>query len=197
MKYYMTRAALLLTLCISTSSMPAADPKPARNEVKDSKPKEDFGYDVHNGVTNKIARIATVDPRYIWVVYEDGVSGRKIPRSELPPQLQARFPYDPKKAAESIEARAAENRALIAQHKQGLQQKERDLTAQIDAIERQRGENQKEIGNLNRKINTAPRSKVLKGEKLKLLEQQNDLRERKAGLEARLKQVQAQLDSLK
>ncbi|MBC8096356.1 MAG: hypothetical protein H7Y43_11130 [Akkermansiaceae bacterium] len=191
------RSLLAVCLALSATSASAMDTNSAASGSPTGKPLEDFGYDVHEGVSNRITRIAMVDPRFIWVIYEDGVSGRKIPRADLPSKLQARYPYDPQKAADSIKARTAENQALKAQHKHALQQKERALVAQIEALDKQRTDNEKEIGNLNRKLNTAPRSKVLKHEKLKVLDEQNNLRERRTALDARLKQVRAQLDSLK
>jgi hypothetical protein len=157
---------------------------------------EDLGFDVFEGKTNRIARVAKVDPRFVWVVYEDSKTGRKIPRAELPPQLQAKYPYDPQKAVASINAHAQEAQAEAAAQKTALRQKEHNLQSQVDALEKQMTENEKEIGNLDRKLKTMPKSKTLKAQKIKMLSDQDELRKRKTDLTDRLKQVRAQIDEL-
>ncbi|HEY9509927.1 MAG TPA: hypothetical protein VIV82_08710 [Verrucomicrobiae bacterium] len=179
-------------------SLALASAEPIRtNTVSAAIASPDFGYDIHNGITNRIARIATVDPRFIWGVYEDGVSGRKIPRAELPSQLRARYPYDPEEAADATRARVAENRALLAEYKRALQQKEQELTAQIAALNHESNENEKEIKNVGRKLKTVRHSKKFKSQKLKLLDAQNTLRQRKNDLESRLQRTRAELDKIK
>jgi hypothetical protein len=61
---------------------------------------EDLGYDFVEGKTNKIARVHSVTPVDVYVIYEGERGGRKIPRHALPPELQAKYPFDAAKAAE-------------------------------------------------------------------------------------------------
>lgn len=189
------RIPVALVIALAATFAPAESIR--TNTVPSVAASNDFGYDIHDGVTNRIARIATVDPRFIWVVYDDGVSGRKIPRTELPSQLRERYPYNPQEAADAVRARVAENRALLAEYKQALQQKEQELTAQIAALDQESNENEKEIKNVGRKLKTVRHSKTFKAQKLKLLDAQNTLRQRKNDLENRLHRARAELTKLK
>src|SRR5438128_69357 len=56
--------------------------------------KEDLGFDIANGKTNKISGVYKVDPIAIGVIYEARSGSRMIPRQDLNPELAARFPYD-------------------------------------------------------------------------------------------------------
>ena len=161
--------------------------------------KEDLGYDIYDGKTNKIDHIAEVDPRFVWVIYEGGTSGRKIARAELPPQLKVKYPYDPQKAAAFIKEKGAEYQAQLAMEKAGLRVRESDLESQIDALDKQTAEDESEIKNLTRQIRTARKgheASVAKESKIKLIQDQDDIRQRREKLEDTLKQVQAQIDVL-
>jgi len=69
--------------------------------------KEDLGYDIFAGKTNKIARVHSASAAWVYVIYQGGLGGRKIPRQDLPPELQAQFSYDPIKAADYQKRQAA------------------------------------------------------------------------------------------
>lgn len=160
---------------------------------------DDLGYDIYDGKTNKIDHIAQDNPRYVWVVYEGGTSGRKIPRTDLPPQLKEKYPYDAKSAAEYDKLKNDEWKSQIALQKQGLRESMADYQRQIDAVKDQITENEKEIDNLTRQIKTAPKSHaagIAKQKKVQLIQDQNALRQRRDNLQASLKQAQSQLDAL-
>lgn len=108
----------------------------------------------------------SADPVSVFVIYESedgGKGGRKIPRQELPPQLQAKYPYDAAKAAEyrKQQARAAAEQAALAalaaqqaarmrkEAKERAQQKEREILAQIDSWNKRDVELQKAKNILN------------------------------------------------
>lgn len=63
---------------------------------------EDFGYDFFGGKSNKIDRIITSTPTYVYVMYEGGKAARKIPRTDLPDQLKLMFPFDFEKSAQFL-----------------------------------------------------------------------------------------------
>jgi hypothetical protein len=100
----------------------------------------------------------------VYVLYESadcGRGGRKVSRQELPPQLQAKYPYDAAKAAEYRKQqadKAAEQAALAAQQaararasaREALRQKEREILAQIDSLDKQDFELQKQVNILNK-----------------------------------------------
>jgi hypothetical protein len=124
---------------------------------------EDLGFVVIDGRTNKIVRVHSADPASVFVLYESeecGKGGRKIPRQELPPQLQAKYPYDAAKAAayRKLQAdRAAEQAAMSVQQatriraaaKEVSSQKEREIRVQIDSLNKRDVELQKEKNILN------------------------------------------------
>ena len=92
-------AALLACRAVEVSSAeakeqpPAAAPESATTPARQSQPtvQEDLGCIVIEGKTNRIVSVNSADPVSVFVIYESeecGKGGRKIPRQELPPQLQ-------------------------------------------------------------------------------------------------------------
>jgi len=162
-------------------------------------PKENLGYDIYNGKTNKIDRVMQVDPRYIWVLYENDSGSRRIPRNELPPTLAAKYPYDAQKASAYLQAKASENQAAINSQKALLQAQEKDVLAQVNALKKQQQDNDTKIKALTAEIKTAPKSKSAAGEKnqkVALLKSQEDMRLSMEKLQAKLKDVRSQIDAL-
>src|ERR1035441_4891427 len=67
----------------------SATPPPSQSQPP---VQEDLGVVLIDGRTNKIIHVRTADPVSVLVIYENdegSKGGRKIPRQELPPQLQA------------------------------------------------------------------------------------------------------------
>jgi hypothetical protein len=165
-------AALLLCRAAEVSSAgakeqpPAPGPESANTPTRQSQPtvQEDLGCVVINGKTNRIVRVHSADPVSVFVIYESddgGKGGVKIPRQELPPQLQAKYPYDADKAADYRKQQAdqaVEQAALAARQAanaraatvEGLRQQEKEILAQIDRWQRRDVELQEEKQILNR-----------------------------------------------
>lgn len=164
-------AALLVCHADNSSSVEAreqptvAAPESGAMSARQSQPpaRDGLGCIVIDGKTNKIVRVQSADPVSVFVIYESedcGKGGRKIPRQELPPQLQAKYPYDAAKAAEYRKQQAdlaAEQAALSVQQaararaavREVLRQKEREVLAQIDSWNKRDVELQKEKNILN------------------------------------------------
>ena len=102
---------------------------------------DDFGYDFREGKTNKIARVYSVTPTHVQVIYEGGQGGRNIPRQSLPPALQSKYPYDAEKAAEyqrqQAEAAAHQVAAQQAAYRVAAQHRENEIKAEIEKLEHQ------------------------------------------------------------
>ncbi len=160
---------------------------------------KDLGCDIHDGKTNKIARVLNADPLNVYVLYEGGKGGRKISRLELPPQLAATYPYEPDKAAAFLEQQArvneARQRAYRESLRNSLKQKEQQLLAEIAALDSQNVLDQKERTTLNQITNGGRRGG---GGRLVRLEQLQDkrlrLEKRVEELKLQVAQVRAQMD---
>ncbi len=145
---------------------------------------ENLGCYVEAGKSNKITKIITATPSYVQVMFgsEGSLGSRKIPRSELPPELAARFPYDAEKATEhqkrQTEMDAQQRAAQQAGQQAAQQEAARRRVLAIDAeIER--------LGNLDvqmqKQVNILHHLPPGNGRKVRLahlLDQQQALRER-------------------
>lgn len=157
---------------------------------------EIFGYDLINGVTNQIARIAKVTPVDVQVFYTNSKGGRKIPRQDLPPELAAKFPYDEAKAAQyrkqQIEIAAQQAAARAAAARQVVLQREWEITNEIASLRARDIEIQKQK-NILRDLGPG------NGRRVKLANlnnEQESIRERVSQLNMQLVQVQAQRDRM-
>jgi hypothetical protein len=163
---------------------------------------DDLGCVVIDGKTNKIVRVHSADPVSVFVIYENeecGKGGRKIPRQELPPQLQAKYPYDAAKAAEYRKQQAdaaAEQAALSVQQaarmraaaKEVLGQKERGILAQIDSLNKRDVELQKEKSVLN----SLPAGNGRRVRARHISDEQQSIRENIAQLRRQVEQIRVQ-----
>jgi hypothetical protein len=137
------------------------------------------------------------------VIYESdesGKGGRKIPRQELPPQLQAKYPYDAARAAEYRKQQAdqaAEQAALSVQQaararaaaRETLRQKEREFLAQIDSWNKRDVEMQKEKNILN----SLPPGNGRRVRAKHISDEQQGIREHIAQLRKQVEQIRAQI----
>src|ERR1035438_6971941 len=132
-----TRIAIFSSAEVKTQPTAAA-PESASASTRESQPpaQEDLGCVVIDGKTSKIICVRSADPVSVFVIYESdagGKGGRKIPRQELPPQLQAKYPYDAARAAEYRKQQAdqaAEQAALSVQQAAGARAAARDVLRQ-------------------------------------------------------------------
>ncbi len=166
-------------------------------------PQEDFGCDVVDGVTNRILRVSSVNPISVYVLYEGGNRGRWILRQDLPPQLKAKYAYDPAKAAEyqkrqiEYQKQQAELAIQLAAtqreaQRRALQQRESEILAEIAALEKQDSENQKEK-NILRDLPPGGGRRVRAAH---ISSDQESIRERILQLKTTLQQVRSQKDSI-
>jgi len=204
-------AALLLCRAAKVSSAeakeqpPATAPESAATPSRQAQPtvQEDLGCIVIDGKTKKIVGVHSADPVSVYVIFEgeDGTrGGRKIPRQELPPQLQAKYPYDAAKAAEYRKQQAdlaAEQAAAAAQQaermrkaaKDGLHQKEQGILAQMESLNKQDVELQKEANVLG----SLPPGNGRRVRLRHIHDLQQGIREQNKKLNDQLEQVRAQI----
>ncbi|HMP82026.1 MAG TPA: hypothetical protein PKA41_04885 [Verrucomicrobiota bacterium] len=152
---------------------------------------EDLGWDLHEGKSNKIARVYSVTPAYVQVIYDGGKGGRKIPRNDLPPQLRARYPYDAPRAAEyqAQKAEIAVNRATAVNDtlRENLKKQEDTLMAEINRLGEKDSQMQREVNALRK----APPGGGRKVKLAHLMNQQQQLREHVQKLQSQLDAVRA------
>ena len=164
--------------------------------------KEDLGVVVIDAKTNKIIHVRTADPVSVLVIYENeegAKGGRKIPRQDLPPQLQAKYPYDAAKTTEYRKQQAdlaAEQAAFSVQQaariraatKEVLRQKEREIRAQMDFLNKQDVELQKEKNTLDR----LPAGNGRRVRSRHISDEQQGIREHIAELRKQVEQIRVQ-----
>ena len=183
----------------------AVAPESATKPSSQSQPPvlEDLGCVVIDGRTNKLVCVRSADPVSVFVIYESedgGKGGRKIPRQELPPQLQAKYPYDAAKAAEYRKQQAdaaAEQAALSAQQaararaaaREVLRQKEREILAQIDSWNKRDVELQKQKGILD----SLPPGNGRRVRSRHISDEQQGIREHIAQLRKQVEQIRVQI----
>ena len=204
-------AALLVWHTDNSSSVEAreqpaaAAPETATSPSSKSQPvaQEDLGCVVIDGKTNKVVRVMSADPVSVFVIYESeagGKGGRKIPRQELPPQLQAKYPYDAAKAAEYRKQQAdaaAEQAALSAQQasraraaaREALRQKVREILAQIDSWNKRDVELQKQ----KRILDSLPPGNGRRVRSRHISDEQQAIREHIAELRKQVEQIRVQI----
>jgi hypothetical protein len=178
----------------------SATPPPSQSQPP---VQEDLGVVLIDGRTNKIIHVRTADPVSVLVIYENeegSKGGRKIPRQELPPQLQAKYPYDAAKAAEYRKqqaAAAAEQAALSVQQeakrcaaaREALRLKEREIRAQMDSLNKQDVELQKEKNTLDR----LPAGNGRRVRSRHISDEQQGIREHIDQLRKQVEQIRAQI----
>jgi hypothetical protein len=207
-------AALLVCQAENVSSAetkkqrPATPAESATASTGESQPpaQQDLGCIVIDGMTNKIICVRSSDPVSVFVIYESeagGKGGRKIPRQELPPQLQAKYPYDDAKAAEYRKQQAdaaADQAALSVQQavrasaaaREALRQKEREILAQIEPWQRRDVELQKEKNILN----SLPPGNGRRVRAKQIAAEQQGIREHIAQLRKQVEQIRAQIAAM-
>jgi hypothetical protein len=213
MKTELNICILAALLVCHAENVPSAEAKKQRvsaasesatTSPRESQPpsQEDLGCVVIDGKTNKVIRVHSADPISVFVLYESeecGRGGRKIPRKELPPQLQAKYPYDAAKAAEYRKQQAdaaAEQAALSVQQaarmraaaKEVLGQKERGILAQIGSLNKKDVELQKEKSVLN----SLPAGNGRRVRARHISDEQQSIREQIAQLRKQVEQIRVQ-----
>jgi hypothetical protein len=182
-----------------------AAPESATASTSQAQPpaQEDLGCVAIDGKTNKIVRVHSADPVAVFVIFESedgGKGGRKIPRQELPPQLQAKYPSDDAQAAKYRKQQAgaaAEQAALSVQQgarmraaaKDALRQKEREILLQMDSWNKRDVELQKEKGTLN----SLPPGNGRRVRAKHISDEQQGIRERIAQLRNQVEQIRVQI----
>lgn len=183
----------------------AAAPESATASSSQSQPpaQEDLGCVIIDGKTNKITCVRSADPVSVFVLYDNeggGKGGRKIPRQELPPQLQAKYTYDAAKAAEYRKQQAdqvAEQAALSVQQvarmraaaREVSRQKEREILAQIDSLNKRDVALQKE----KRILDSLPAGNGRRVRSRHISDEQQGIREQIAQLRRQVEQIQVQI----
>ena len=191
-------SSTLAVRAVETANQVAAVSATDTNLASGGQPRneENLGYVVVDGKTNKIGRIFSVTPSYVWVIYDPSTGGRKIPRQELPPELKARFPYDAAKAAEyqkqQMEAAARQAAVQAAVARETGLRREAEITNEIAALREQDVAIQKEV----RILKSLPGGNGRKVKAAHLHDQQESIRERISGLRTQLEQLQAQRDRM-
>ena len=157
---------------------------------------EDLGVDIVDGATNKIVRVSGVTPASVFVLYEGECRGRRILRQDLPPQLKAKYSYDPAKVAEyqkrQIELAAQQAVAQRVAMRDALRHQEAEMVAEIAMLEKQDAEAQKEKSVLR----SLPPGNGRRVRLAQINNNQENIRERISQLRALLQQVRAQSDSM-
>jgi hypothetical protein len=192
MKNIPAKAAILALLVLFGFPAPRAC---AQANAASESSAEDLGHDVVHGKTNKIIRISNVTPLMIYAVYEGGTSGRWIPRTELPPQLESKYRYDAKKAAETAKQQVKVQEARRAEYLVALRQREVQLSAQLNAAREQMARIQEDIRDLNRQIRNTKKDGPLRGRKNSLIDQQNRLGDQVNALKDQLSLVRSQINN--
>jgi len=197
---------IISTVCVLATSawLLKAEPAPSAPSTPPSPvaPKEDLGYDIVDGKTNKIDRVVQADPRFVWVLYENDSGTRRIPRDELPPTLAAKYPYDPKKAQAFIDSQNAQAKqgqaTSIALQKQTLEIREKGYLSQINDLKEKQRDVDDNLKTVTKEIDTTTKKRKtnFRTQKIDLLKQQGDLREQMQKLEDSLKETRNQLDAL-
>ena len=158
--------------------------------------REDLGCDVVDGVTNRILRVSSVNPVSVYVLYEGGNRGRWILRQDLPPQLKAKYAYDPAKAAEyqkrQIELAAQQAVAQQTAQREAIHQRENEILAEIATLEKRDTEDQREKNILL----SLPPGNGRRVQAAHISTDQQNIRERIQQLRTLLQQVRAQKDSV-
>jgi NACalpha-BTF3-like transcription factor len=186
------------TVLIIAATLIGSETRSGRAEAaEDSKTlQQDLGCDVVDGTTNRIASVSSVTPTFVYVVYEGGHSGRKIPRQDLPPQLKAKYPYDAEKSSEfqkqQIELAARQAAAQRAAMREALRREEAEILAEIGVLERQDAENQMQKNVLN----SLPPGNGRRVRAAHINDDQQNIRERVLQLRTLLQQLRSQKDTM-
>jgi hypothetical protein len=152
------------------------------------------GVDIHNGRTNRIARVQSVTPSEVYVIYEGNMGGRKIPRSALPSQLARLYPYD---AQEEAAYRARQEEARREGVRADLRRREQALQKQISQLEAAEAADQKQRTMLNHWTNNGRRGPRTQRYELRCLrEKRQDTQRRLDGLHQQLAEIQSRIDAL-
>lgn len=157
---------------------------------------EDLGHDFFNGKTNKIARVIEATPTHVRVRYENG-GERNIPRLELNAPLQERYPYDAQAAADYVKKQTLSAQAKTSAQRQAWEQRIRELELQLNALDKQWAETQRELKAVEKKREVAPKAKVLKREEIQWIEQRKELGRRRTELHTKLQAMRKQADALR
>jgi hypothetical protein len=140
----------------------------------------------------KNVRVVQASPVEIVVGHDEGY--QRIRLQDLPPELKAKYPYDPGKAAEYEKQRAETAANLAARgaaaRRTGLLQKEQELKGEIAALKT-------EMERLNADINV--QSKIAKGKKAKpaARRQLDAMRKKKMDLQDRISKTEETLATFK
>ena len=183
---------LLLTLGLGPANRARADGEASSPASVTAT--ENLGFDLVDGKSNKIARVHSMTPVSVFVIYEGGKAGRKIPRQELSPELRSKYPYDAAKAAEyqrqQAEAVASQVAAQQAAQRVMAQSRENAIKAEIEKLE---AEDRRLQGPIELYAGMAPGN----GRKKHLADLRNERqhgRERILKLEEQLKMLQTRRD---
>ena len=147
--------ALCLSPGIATIAVAETNPPPRASAAAVG----NFGYDFHEGRSNKIERVYAVTPTHVQVLYEGGKRGRKIPRQSLPPELAELYPYDPVQAVEheKQQMEIATRRAAAQQEvaRETARQREQYLVSEIARLTRVARDLDREINGEKKKPKSA------------------------------------------
>lgn len=157
---------------------------------------EDLGHDFFNGRTNKIARVSAATPTHVRVIYESG-GERNIPRLELNSPLKEHYPYDAQAAADYVKKQTLSAQARTSAQRQAWEQRIRELELQLNALDRQWAETQRELNAVKGKRKVAPNSKVLKRSEVQLIEQRKETARRRSELQEKVRGLRAQADAMR
>lgn len=175
-KFQTLKIILALTACLS--GMVTANSAGATNSTTNAGEPENLGTDFYNGKSYKIISVVSVTPTHVQVRYDGNFGGRKIPRIDLPPQLETRYPYDAEKAAEYVarqsaiaaQQAAAQQAALL----ETIRRREQAIDAEIEKLINQDVRLQSEV-------NLLEHSRAGNGRKVRMLhlmDQQRAIREK-------------------
>jgi hypothetical protein len=170
------KIAISLAACLSVfATVHGAE---ITNAVTDVSKAEDLGLDFYNGKAYKITTVVSVTPTHVQVRYDGNFGGRKIPRIDLPPQLEAKYPYDSEKAAEYVARQSAIAIQQAAAQQAALQETYRRREQAVDAeIEKLVNQDVR----LQSEVNLLEHSRAGNGRKVRMLhlmDQQRAIREK-------------------
>ena len=115
---------------------------------------------VIDGKTNTNVRVVRANPAEVVLMYDGG--GATLKRKDLPPELQAKYPYDHEAAAEYETQKAAAAKALRerqrAQAYAALLRQESEIQSKLHDVEKQLSALQKELDVLNNSARGKPHS---------------------------------------